>query len=207
MIKNNTSTIILGLIMLISFYLLYDSQDSTEQKLIALEKQLSNLEGKIDSHLKEEIISSQFLLDYKESNSITKDIDEFSENLNDKIQENKRSQDNFYDTLSFSNTVIDSSNIIQETKDLDDDAIIDSQSVSEPLDTLCYGLAEKYTIIIFNKNSVRLREWGDPKSLRVYVKDTLDYDSLKYVVLEINAPKEHILLRDLNNNKNCYFLK
>ena len=77
----------------------------------------------------------------------------------------------------------------------------------EALDTLCYGLDEKYKIINFSRNGARLRDRGRPGSKLVSIKDTLNYDGFKYVLLEVNSLKGYMLLMDINNQKDCYFFK
>tara|TARA_Y100001960_G_C14724149_1_gene854049 strand:+ start:395 stop:1045 length:651 start_codon:yes stop_codon:yes gene_type:complete len=215
MIKNNTSTIILGLIMLVGFYLLYDSQDSTEQRLMALEKQLSDLEGKIDTRIEEEIVNNLQLevSDYQELNVVTKDTEDFTEELNNRIEENKKN----LETLHNDALPLDSDSLLKNLLDMPktEEIIklgvdtIDTQDVSEPLDTLCYGLPEKYKIINFSRNGARLRDRGRPGSKLVSIKDTLNYDGFKYVLLEVNSTQGYMLFMDINNSvqKDCYFFK
>ena len=215
MIKNNASTIILSLIMLIGFYLLYDSQDSTEQKLIVLEKQLSDLEVKIDSRTGEEIANNLQVevSDYQELNLVTKDTEDFTEELNNRIEENKKNLETLHndalplDSDSLLKNLLDMPNgMTEEIIKLGVDTI-DSQYISEPLDTLCYGLPEKYKIINFSRNGVRLRDRGRPDSKLASIKDTLNYDGFKYVLLEVNSYQGYMLLMDINNQKDCYFFK
>jgi len=191
--KNNILLIILIFIVFIGFYLLYSKQNSLEKSLL---EQISLIKKESTSD-KEGIKDDQYNLDYKENNLVTSKTINFVDSIN-KLIDDQLGSDNIIKNDSLDLTV-EVYNINDYNQNIEQEVVVE--------DTLCYGLSEQYKIINFYKNRIRIKNLSEPGSKLILTGDTLYYDNLKYLVLDVNLKEEYIRLLNLNNNKDCYFFK
>ena len=193
MMKNNILVIVLIVIIFIGFYLLYNKQNKLEKKLL---DQISLINKEILSN--EQVIQDDnYSLDYKENNLITNKTINFVDSIN-KLIDDQLGSDNIIKNDSLDLTV-EVYNINDYNQNIEQEVVVE--------DTLCYGLSEQYKIINFYKNRIRIKNLSEPGSKLILTGDTLYYDNLKYLVLDVNLKEEYIRLLNLNNNEDCYFFK
>ena len=177
MIKNILYVIgVLATIVL--YYLFYDYQNN---KFIALDKQLSAINQKLDSIiLKDESSINTSSIDYKENNIVKNEIVNFSDSLiklfnnNDRIKKNTEIQGS-------------TTNNIAEVA----------------VDTFCYDLSEQYKVINFYNNKIRIKNLSIPGSILMSINDSLKYKDSIYILKEINGEGSFVKFKNLNKNIAC----
>ena len=167
---------------IVIYYLFYDYQNI---KFIALDKQLSAINQKLDSIvLSDESTLNTSSIDYKENNIVKNEIVNFSDSLiklfdnDDKIKKITEIQDNI-------------SNDIAE----------------QPVDTFCYDLSEQYKIKYFYNNKIRIKNTLMPGSILMSINDSLVHNNVTYILKEINGEGSYIKLYNPKNDNFCKFHK